>query len=221
LGAPYFLHAVFEMRGRKFAALVVASAALTALAGSAVLAQSASSAAKHEPYLWLQLTFSPWTKICNKDAHPTSKRVCVTVSEGRSQNSERITVSVAVIEIDGEPRQLLRLIMPYEVALQHGPRLLVDRAQPATAAFVRCLPAVVPPGGCLSDYEATSDLVDRMKRGQLLTVQALNGNGQMISAQIELKDSAQAYEGPGTEPFAEQQKKLEDELRKRQPLRPN
>jgi invasion protein IalB len=163
-----------------------------------------------------QLIFSPWVKLCNKDADPKAKRVCVTVKDGRVE-SGLLVVSVAIIEMDGEQKKLLRMSLPYGVALQHGTRLIVDQQQPSTAPFVTCLPPVVPPGGCIADYEATTDLIGRMKKAQLLTVQAIHMNGQAMSPQLELKDFAKAYDGPPTDPkvFEEQQKKLQEELQKR------
>ena len=163
-----------------------------------------------------QLIFSPWVKLCNKDPDPNSKRVCVTVKDGRVE-SGLLVVSVAIIEMDGEQRKLMRMSLPYGVNLTHGTRMIVDQGTPATAPFVTCLPPVVPPGGCIADYEASLDLVNRMKKGQVLTVQAIHMNGQPMSPQLELKDFAKAYDGPPTDPkvFEEQQKKLQDELQKR------
>jgi invasion protein IalB len=163
-----------------------------------------------------QLIFSPWVKLCNKDSDPNSKRVCVTVKDGRVE-SGLLVVSVAIIEMDGEQRKLMRMSLPYGVALTHGTRMIVDQGAPATAPFVTCLPPVVPPGGCIADYEATADTINRMKKGQMLTVQAIHMNGQPMSPQLELKDFAKAYDGPPTDPkvFEAQQKKLQDELQKR------
>jgi invasion protein IalB len=163
-----------------------------------------------------QLIFSPWVKLCNKDQDPNAKRVCVTVKDGRVE-SGMLVVSVAIIEMEGEQRKLVRMSLPYGVALTHGTRMIVDQGTPATAPFVTCLPPVVPPGGCIADYEATVDLINRMKKGQLLTVQAIHMNGQPMSPQLELKDFAKAYDGPPTDPkvFEAQQKKLQEELQKR------
>jgi invasion protein IalB len=163
-----------------------------------------------------QLIFSPWVKLCNKDADPKAKRVCVTVKDGRVE-SGLLVVSVAIIEQDGEAHKLLRMSLPYGVAIQHGTRLIVDQQPPATAPFVTCLPPVVPPGGCIADYEATPDLIGKLKKGQLLTVQAIHMTGQAMSPQLDLRDFAKAYDGPPTDPkvFEEQQKKLQDELQKR------
>ena len=75
----------------------------------------------------------------------------------------------------------------------------------------------MPPGGCIADYEATADLIGRMKKGQVLTVQAIHMNGQAMSPQLDCSDFAKAYDGPPTDPkvFEEQQKKLQEELQKR------
>jgi invasion protein IalB len=163
-----------------------------------------------------QLIFSPWVKLCNKDADPKAKRICVTVKDGRVE-SGLLVVSVAIIEMDGEAKKLLRMSLPYGVALQHGTRLIVDQGTPATSPFVTCLPPVVPPGGCIADYEASVDLINRMKKSQVVTVQAIHMNGQAMSPQLDMKDFAKAYDGPATDPkvFEEQQKKLQDELQKR------
>ena len=163
-----------------------------------------------------QLIFSPWVKLCNKDADPKAKRVCVTVKDGRVE-SGLLVVSVAVIEMDGEPKKLLRMSLPYGVNLQYGTRLIVDQSEPHTAPFVTCLPPVVPPGGCIADYDATADLINSMKKGQLLTVQAIHMNAQAMSPQLDLRDFGKAFDGPATDPkvFEEQQKKLQEELQKR------
>jgi invasion protein IalB len=163
-----------------------------------------------------QLIYSPWVKLCNKDADPKAKRICVTVKDGRVE-SGLLVVSVAIIEMDGEQKKLLRMSLPYGVALQHGTRLIVDQGTPATSPFVTCLPPVVPPGGCIADYEASVDLINRMKKSQVVTVQAIHMNGQAMSPQLDMKDFAKAYDGPATDPkvFEEQQKKLQDELQKR------
>ncbi len=133
-----------------------------------------------------QLIFSPWVKLCNKDPAPNSKQICVTVKDGRIE-SGLLVVSVALIEMEGEQRKLVRVSMPYGVALQHGTRLIVDQDTPATSPFVTCLPPVVPPGGCIADYEASVDMINRMKKGKMLTVQAIHMNGQPMSPQLALE----------------------------------
>ena len=163
-----------------------------------------------------QLTFSPWVKLCNKGSDSSAKRICVTVKDGRTE-SGLLVVSVAIIEQDGEGRKILRMSMPYGVTLQHGTRMIVDQDPPATAPYVTCLPPSTPPGGCIADYEATAELIARLKNGQLLTVQAIHMNGQAISPQLELKYFAQVYDGPPTDPTAFKMKQEEEQQKRLRP----
>jgi hypothetical protein len=98
------------------------------------------------------------------------------------------------------------------MALQSGTRIMIDQDQPVSGPFVTCFP-----NGCLADYEASPDLVQKLKKGQVLTIQAVNLNNQVVSYPMPLTDFAKAHDGPPTDPkvFEEQQKKLQEELQKR------
>jgi hypothetical protein len=69
----------------------------------------------------------------------------------------------------------------------------------------------------MADYEASGELIGKLKKGQGLVIQGINGAGQPISLVLPLQDFAKAYDGPPTDPkkFEEQQKQLQDELQKR------
>jgi hypothetical protein len=71
--------------------------------------------------------------------------------------------------------------------------------------------------GCMADYEATPDLINKLSKGHDLIVQAINANNQPISLNLPLTDFNKAHTGPPTDPkvFEEQQKKLQEELQKR------
>ncbi len=71
--------------------------------------------------------------------------------------------------------------------------------------------------GCMADYEASGELIGKLKKGQGLVVQGINSQGQPISLVLPLTDFGKAYDGPPTDPkvFEEQQKKLQDDLQKR------
>jgi hypothetical protein len=81
-----------------------------------------------------------------------------------------------------------------------------------TAPFSMCIPL-----GCFSDYQASDEMVAKLKKGKSLTVQAINFNNTAISLQLPLADFAKAYEGPPTDPkaFEAQQRKLQSELQKK------
>jgi hypothetical protein len=60
-------------------------------------------------------------------------------------------------------------------------------------------------------------MLNQMKKGQNLVVQAISSNNQPITLPLPLGDFAKAYDGPPTDPkqFEENQKKLQEELQKR------
>jgi hypothetical protein len=69
----------------------------------------------------------------------------------------------------------------------------------------------------MSDYAATDDLVNSLKKGKTITVQAINMQGTPISLPLPLNDFAKALDGPPTDPkaFEAQQRKLQEELQKK------
>src|SRR4029078_13575250 len=84
--------------------------------------------------------------------------------------------------------------------------------QPMQSPYVICFA-----NGCMSDYEATPELLANMKKDQNLVVQPYNANGPPLTLPLPLGEFAKAYDGPPTDPkvFEETQKKLQEELQKR------
>ena len=161
----------------------------------------------------VQLIYSPWTKFCLKanQQDPNSKQVCFTGKDARIESGMPVVAAV-LIEPEGDPKKILRVTLPLGMQLIHGTRLIIDQNQPMTAPYVICFT-----NGCMADYEATPDMVAKMKKGQALVVQAINSTAQPISLGLPLADFAKAYDGPPTDPkvFEEQQKKLQEELQRR------
>src|SRR5215510_8810389 len=158
-----------------------------------------------------QLIFSPWTKFCLKGQEANAKQVCFTGKDGRVESGMPVVAAV-LIEPEGEPKKILRVTLPLGMSIQYGTRVIVDQGQPMTGPYVICFN-----NGCMADYEASGELVTKLKRGQGLVVQGINGSGQPISLVLPLGDFGKAYTGPPTDPqeFEANQKKLQDELQKR------
>jgi invasion protein IalB len=159
----------------------------------------------------VQLIYSPWTKFCLKSKDPNPKQVCFTGKDARIESGMPVVAAV-LIEPEDEPKKILRVTLPLGMQLIHGTRVIIDQNQPMTAPYVICFT-----NGCMADYEATAQMVDLMKKGKGLVVQAINANGQPISLVLPLADFAKAYDGPPTDPkvFEAQQEKLQEQLQKR------
>jgi invasion protein IalB len=158
-----------------------------------------------------QLIFSPWTKFCLKGQEANAKQVCFTGKDGRVESGMPVVAAV-LIEPEGEQRKILRVTLPLGMSLAPGTRVIVDQGQPMTGPYVICFN-----NGCMADYEASAELIGKLKKGQGLVIQGINGAGQAISLVLPLGDFAKAYDGPPTDPkvFEAQQKKLQDELQRR------
>jgi invasion protein IalB len=150
-----------------------------------------------------ELIFSPWTKFCPKEA----RQVCFTGKDGRVETGQPV-LAVVLIEPEGEPRKILRITLPLGMSLQPGTRVIVDQGQPMTAPYVICFN-----NGCMADYEASQALIETMKKGQGLIIQAINGAGEPVSLVMPLNDFAKAYDGPPIDP--KEFDRRNEELRKK------
>jgi invasion protein IalB len=141
-----------------------------------------------------QITYSAWIKVCQKGPDANAKRVCFTGRDGRIESGMPVVAAV-LIEADGDSKRLLRVTLPLGVSLRPGTRVVIDSGQPMTAPYVICVP-----NGCVADYEASGELIAKMKTGQAINVQAMSEAAQPISISLPLADFAKAYDGPPTDP---------------------
>jgi invasion protein IalB len=163
-----------------------------------------------------QLIYAPWTKFCLKGQDANAKQVCFTGKDGRIESGQPVVAAV-IIEPEGELKKILRVTLPLGMQLHHGTRIIVDQNAPQQAEYVICFA-----NGCMSDYEASPEMLASMKKGQNLVIQAINANGAALTLPLPLQENAgasfgKAYDGPPTDPkvFEENQKKLQEELQKR------
>ena len=166
-----------------------------------------------------QLVYSPWTKLCgpppNAPKDQSGKLVCFTEKVARTETGVPV-VAAALIEMEGEQNKSLRVTLPFGLAVAIGTRIIIDQNPPLQAPFLTCA-GLNPNMGCFTQYEATPDLVSKMKKGQMLTIQAMTLNQQVANYPLSLSDFAKANEGPATDPqqLEAQQKKQQEELQKK------
>jgi invasion protein IalB len=175
-------------------------------AAPAPAAPAQQQAAPDQP----QLMYSPWMKVCGKGPDTNNKQVCVINKDGRLENGMPVAI-IQLFEPEGDPR-VLRVTVPLGMQLAHGTRMILDQEQPQQQPYKICFPV-----GCMSDYPVTDEMLAKMKKGQAITIQAINMQGTPISLPMPLTDFAKAYDGPATDPkaFEEQQHKLQEELQKK------
>jgi invasion protein IalB len=176
-------------------------------------------AAAPPPAQMPNFVYTPWVKICAappaQNGQPAQKQMCFTGKDARTDQGVPI-VAAQLVEMEGETTKVLRITLPFGLAVQQGIRLIVDQDPPMPGAFVTCMP-LAPNMGCVSQYDATPDLVTKLKKGQTLTIQAINLQNQVISFPLALADFAKANEGPATDPkkYEDDQKKMQEDLQKK------
>jgi invasion protein IalB len=157
------------------------------------------------------LVYSAWIKLCGKNPQdPNAKEVCQTMKEARLESGQFVAVAM-LIEMTGEPKKMLQLLLPTRLLLPPGTRVTVDSNPPSDGPFIICAEV------CMAQHEVTEDFVNKLKAGQTLQIQAINDQRQPVSYLLPLADFAKAHDGPPTDPkvLEAQQKKMQEELLKR------
>jgi invasion protein IalB len=147
----------------------------------------------------MQMIFSPWARYCAKgptgqSSEIRAKEVCFTAADGHLRSDQKLVIAL-LIEPEGGDTKLLRVTLPLGVALVPGARIVIDEKEAMTAPYVVCLPK----NGCMADYKADADLIEKLKKGRTLAIQAFD-KGRPISFTLPLTGFAKAYDGPAGDP---------------------
>jgi invasion protein IalB len=173
-----------------FTGVAIAGAILSAasISGGPVAAAEAAQGTTAE------MQFTPWAKFCGRGSLG-GREVCFTSKEARTKGGQTV-IAVSLIEPAGEPK-MLRVLLP-NLSQLRGARIIIDM-EPAIGSAVTCMS-----NACTADYEATPELVDKLKKGQMLQIQ-VGGLVPMVPFLLPLADGgengfARANEGPPTDP---------------------
>jgi invasion protein IalB len=159
------------------------------------------------------LIYSNWTKICGKGPEQGAKQICQTGKDGRLESGMPIVAAI-LMEMEGEGKKVLQIMLPPGVYLPKGTRVVIDRDEPSAiiGTFLTCAN-----GGCIAHLETNADIVAKLKKGQNLYIQAYNMAQNVMTLALPLADFAKAYDGPATDPkeLEAKNKQLQEGLQKR------
>lgn len=146
----------------------------------------------------MQMIFSPWARYCAKgptgqSSEIRAKQVCFTAADGHLTSGQKLVIAL-LIEPERADTKLLRVTLPLGVALVPGARIVIDEKEAMTAPYIVCLPK----NGCMADYKADADLIEKLKKGRTLAIQAFD-KGRPISFTLPLTGFAKAYDGPASD----------------------
>jgi len=124
-----------------------------------------------------------------------------------------VVAGTLLTERTGGSKKTLRIGLPNHVRLDDGARISFDQGPPVRLPFVECY-AIGKGDVCVAEYEVGAELIDQLKRGTMLVIEATSAAGAPMIYRLPLAGFAQAYEGPPVQPkvFEEQQGKLHEEL---------
>ncbi|MGD9920446.1 MAG: invasion associated locus B family protein, partial [Pseudorhodoplanes sp.] len=157
-------------------------------------AAQAPAAAGQQEQAIPPLIYSNWTKICGKGPEQGAKQICQTGKDGRLESGMPVVAAI-LMEMEGEGKKVLQIMLPPGVYLPKGTRVVIDRDEPSAiiGTFLTCAN-----GGCIAHLETTAEIVQKLKKGQTLYVQAYNMAQSVMTLSLPLNDFAKAYDGPAT-----------------------
>jgi invasion protein IalB len=126
---------------------------------------------------------SPWTKFC---LHET----CY-VGRGRHSYCNGLIAEVTLVARKAATGKLLSVALPTRIDPDRPVRITIDRSEPVSRPVSKC-----DVRGCWAEHEAGAELVEQLKQGQMLVLEAVNRGGTPNIVTIPLTGFAEAYDGP-------------------------
>lgn len=203
-----------------FLSKCVGAAALAgalAIAASGAFAQSAKppAAPAGAPTGPLKVDLLPtqgdWMKVCGKD-QANNKEVCYTTRDFGQGADQPPVMALAIYDVKGDEKRMLRLLLPVALMLKPGFRFTVDQGQPQSGAFAICFP-----NGCFAESELGGPLITSMKKGTTLNVFVKNQVGNEVTFTLPMAGFGKAFDGAAVDPkvLEEQQKQAQRQLEER------
>lgn len=157
-------------------------------------------------------TQSSWVKLC--DTAPNfKKKICLTHHERLDGNTGSVLVSAAVRKVEGVDNEQFLVMVPLGMAIPPGIRVTIDDEKPIPLKYSICHAA-----GCTAEAAATTDLVDKLKKGNKMVVAAINIAGKAVGFPVPLNGFTKAYQGEPVDnkKYQAARRKLMIMIRKRQ-----
>jgi invasion protein IalB len=196
---------IFRDRLPTAIAALTAAVACAALCAAPAAAQN-KPAAKSAAAATAPLPKSPtpeWIKMCGKDAKAGTE-ICGTENFLLAEAGNVVgQIRVLDIKKGKEAKRVFAAQIPEGFLIQPGVNLVIDNEKkPIPGKFTVCFP-----NGCVAEVPLSDDALNKLKKGDALTLFAANQAGKWVGAKASLAGFTKAYEGPATDPKEYQAKR--------------
>src|SRR5271169_967206 len=115
-----------------------------------------------------------WAKFCAKEPN-SGKDACATMRDFSTSADQPPMISINVFELAGEERRKLRLLMlPIEMMLKPGFRVIIDKGEPIEGKYDMCFQ-----NACSAEVEISAGTLAALKKGATMSVvMRVPGNGE-------------------------------------------
>ena len=127
-----------------------------------------------------------WEKVCRLAAKDME---CLT-SRQRIESVGQVLTSIKVVERGNN--KVLQVATPPGALIQPGVQVSIDKAKPVTVAYVLCAPRE-----CLALGEIDKEFVARLKKGRVLSINAIDPQGKLFSVDVSLTGFTKTYDSEG------------------------
>ena len=152
-----------------------------------------------------------WIKICQSD-EKSKKELCQTGYDLRTTTGT-ILASFVLMEMTGETRKIMQLVVPTGLLLQPGLKIQIDDGKAEDGKFGVCRPT-----GCFVQMVASEPFVAALKKGKAIVVAAQGQAANPVQFSFPLDSYKAANEGKPIDEaaFRKRQEAIEAQVTKKQ-----
>ena len=178
-------------------------------------APAAAAAAPATPGVGPAAEGAAWVKLCLKNEQTANKQVCLVNHEGLDPNTGMVLVAAEVRSIEGEDKRdlIVRLPTTSSLVIPAGVQIKIDDGEPISLQYDLCFPT-----SCQGELELTKDMLEKMRKGKLMVVAAMNMQQKALAFPVPLTDFGKTFDGPRADnaKYEEAQRQMMETIRQRQ-----
>ena len=135
---------------------------------------------------------SAWVKLCSKNEQTGNKQLCLVKYEELDPNTGLRQIIVAARSGEGEDKQtlLFGVTTAYTLIMPAGVQIKIDDGEPISLQYDLCFPT-----SCQGEMELTKDMFEKMRKGKLMVVAAMNMQQKALAFPVPLTGFGKTFDG--------------------------